>query len=201
MHTVNQFLDFDSASAVAKEFGVLVQRVSLEEEGLQAEAAGGALGAAGAGGDHHGPRRPRQDLAARRDPQDERHHDREGRITQHIGAYTSSTRRARSSFSTRRPRGLHRNARPRREGHGHRRARRRGRRRRHAADRRGARPRQGGGGADHRGGQQNRQARRQARAGADPARGPRTDPRDWGARRSTSRSRPRRASGSRTSSR
>jgi translation initiation factor IF-2 len=43
MYTVNQFLDFDTASAVAKEFGVLVQRVALEEEGLPAEAAGGAL--------------------------------------------------------------------------------------------------------------------------------------------------------------
>jgi len=43
MYTVNQFLDFDTASAVAKEFGVLVQRVALEEEGLPAETAGGAL--------------------------------------------------------------------------------------------------------------------------------------------------------------
>jgi translation initiation factor IF-2 len=32
MYTVNQFLDFDSAADVAKEFGVLVQKVSLEEE-------------------------------------------------------------------------------------------------------------------------------------------------------------------------
>jgi translation initiation factor IF-2 len=43
MYTVNQFLDFDSASAVAKEFGVVVQKVSLEEEGLPTEAGGGQL--------------------------------------------------------------------------------------------------------------------------------------------------------------
>ncbi len=43
LYTVNQFLDFDSASAVAKEFGVLVQRVSLEEEGLPTDVDAGAL--------------------------------------------------------------------------------------------------------------------------------------------------------------
>jgi translation initiation factor IF-2 len=43
MYTVNQFLDFDSASDVAKEFGVLVQKVSLEEEGLPADVETGAL--------------------------------------------------------------------------------------------------------------------------------------------------------------
>ena len=43
MYTVNQFLDFDSASDVAKEFGVLVQKVSLEEEGLPAEVDAGVL--------------------------------------------------------------------------------------------------------------------------------------------------------------
>jgi len=43
MYTVNQFLDFDSASDVAKEFGVLVQKVSLEEEGLPADVDAGAL--------------------------------------------------------------------------------------------------------------------------------------------------------------
>ena len=43
-----------------------------------------------------------------------------------------------------RPRSLHGDARPRRQGHGHRRAGRRRRRRRHAADHRGDQPRQGG---------------------------------------------------------
>jgi translation initiation factor IF-2 len=43
MYTVNQFLDFDSASDVAKEFGVVVQKVSLEEEGLPAEVEAGVL--------------------------------------------------------------------------------------------------------------------------------------------------------------
>ena len=43
MYTVNQFLDFDSASSVAKEFGVMVQKVALEEEGLPHEIDTGAL--------------------------------------------------------------------------------------------------------------------------------------------------------------
>jgi hypothetical protein len=43
--------------------------------------------AAPAGRHHHGPRRPRQDLAARRAPPDRRRVRRAGGITQHIGAY------------------------------------------------------------------------------------------------------------------
>jgi translation initiation factor IF-2 len=43
MYTVNQFLDFESACDVAKEFGVLVQKVSLEEEGLPADVDAGVL--------------------------------------------------------------------------------------------------------------------------------------------------------------
>ncbi len=56
------------------------------------------------------------------------------------------------------PRGVHRNACPRRQGDGHRRARRGGRRRRHAADDRSHQSRQGRRRADHRGDQQDRQA-------------------------------------------
>jgi len=43
LYTVNQFLDFDSACEVAKEFGVLVQKVALDEEGLPADIDAGAL--------------------------------------------------------------------------------------------------------------------------------------------------------------
>ena len=58
------------------------------------------------------------------------------------------------------PRGVHRHARPRRQGDRHRRPGGGGRRRRHAADQGGDRPRQGGGRADHRRHQQDGQGRR-----------------------------------------
>jgi translation initiation factor IF-2 len=43
MFTVNQFLDFEAASAVGKEFGVVVRPVALDEEGLDADQEGGVL--------------------------------------------------------------------------------------------------------------------------------------------------------------
>ena len=64
------------------------------------------------------------------------------------------------------PRGVHRNARPRCEGHRHRGDRRGGRRRRDAADHGGDRPRKGGRRADGDRGQQDRQGELAARAGA-----------------------------------
>ena len=88
------------------------------------------------------------------------------------------------------PRGLHRDARPRRQGDRHRRAGGGGRRRRHAADDRGDQPRQGGRRADDRRDQQDRQARRRPAAGAHRAAAARDRRRDrWAARCSTSRSR------------
>ena len=119
----------------------------------------------------HGPRRPRQDDAARRHPRDvggrhrgRRHHaahrrlpGRDGRPPDHVPRHAG-------------PRGVHRHARPRREGDGHRRARRRGRRRRHAADEGVdlARPRRRG--ADRRRREQGRPARREPRQGEERAR-------------------------------
>ena len=47
----------------------------------------GDLAAASAGRHHHGPRRSRQDVAARCDPPNQRRGRRAGGITQHIGAY------------------------------------------------------------------------------------------------------------------
>ncbi len=82
-----------------------------------------------AGRHHHGPCRPRQDLAARRHPQDQR---RLGRGRRHHAAH----RRLPGDLAARRqdhlhrhagPRGLHGHAGPRRQGDGHRGA---GRRRR-----------------------------------------------------------------------
>ena len=88
-----------------------------------------------------------------------------GGITQHIGAYQVEHRTADDHVHRHAgPRGVHRDARARREGHRHRRPRRRRRRRRDAADRRGDQPRQGREGPDHRRGQQDRQAGARTRA-------------------------------------
>ncbi len=69
-----------------------------------------------------------------------------GGITQHIGAYQVDLAARRQDHLHRhaRPRGLHGDARPRRQGDGHRGAGGGGRRRRHAADDRGDQSRQGG---------------------------------------------------------
>jgi hypothetical protein len=92
-----------------------------------------------------------------------------------------------------RPRRLHRDARPRRQGHRHRRAGGGRRRRRDAADDRGDQPRQGGEGADHRGDQQDRQARRQPDRVRTELLQHEVRSKAWAARRSMSRSRPRRS--------
>ena len=68
------------------------------------------------------------------------------------------------------PRGVHRDARPRREGDRHRGARRRRRRRRDAADEGVDQPRARGRGADRRRDQQDRRSRREPRPGQDGAR-------------------------------
>ena len=125
--------------------------------------------------DHrHGPRGPRQDLAARRDPRDR---GRRGRGRWHHPAHRrlpGAPRRPHDHLPRHAgPRGLHGHARPRRQGHRHRGDRGGRRRRRHAADGRGDRPRQGGRGAGHGRGQQDRQGggRPQPRARrAGPAR-------------------------------
>ena len=91
---------------------------------------------AAAGGDDHGPRRPRQDLAAGRDPRDR---GRRGRGRRHHPAHRRlpgpPQRQDDHLPRHARPRGVHGDARARRQGHRPRRDRRRGRRRRDAADR------------------------------------------------------------------
>ncbi len=71
MATINDMIDADTAQLIAEEMGHSVRRVSEAdvEEGLFDTADDEAqLGTARAGGHRHGSRRPRQDLAARRDP-------------------------------------------------------------------------------------------------------------------------------------
>ena len=128
--------------------------------------------AALAGRDRDGPRRPRQDLAARRAAPRQRG---VGRSRRHHPAYRRlSGDRARERQEDHlhrhaRPRRVHRDARPRRQGHRHRGAGGRGRRRRDAADGRSDQSRQGREGSDDRRDQQDRQAGRQARARAHRA--------------------------------
>ena len=72
MATINQTIDQDTAVLVVEEMGhtAVMRKENVIEEDLQSETSEGARGrAAPAGGDRHGPRRPRQDLAARLHPQ------------------------------------------------------------------------------------------------------------------------------------
>ena len=93
-------------------------------------------------GHDHGPRRPRQDLAARRHPRDRGGRGRGGRHHPAHRRLPGAPRRQHDHLPRHpRPPGLHRHARPRRPGHRHRGHRGGGRRRRHAADARGHRPR------------------------------------------------------------
>ena len=119
-------------------------------------------GHAPAGRHDHGPRRPRQDQAARRDPlgqrgrgRGRRHHPAHRRLSgRDPGPQDHLPRHAG-------PRGVHGHARPRRPGDRYRGAGRGRRRRRDADDAGGDRPHQGGQRADDRGDQQDRPAGRQ----------------------------------------
>ncbi len=163
------------------------------------EIAEAAEGDDAAAGDHRdGPRRSRQDFAARCDPQDEGHGRRGGR--HHAARRRLSGRVRGPSPDVHRhagPCGLHGHARPRRRGDRSRRARHRGDRRRDAADRRGDRARAGRGLSDRGRDQQVRPARRRSAARAPAPDG--AQPRARGFRRrrgllSTSRRRRARAS-------
>ncbi len=174
MATINDVIDADTAQLIAEELGHTVKRVAeadVEEGVFDSRRRSGGARAARAGRDRDGPRRSRQDLAARCHPLDQRGQRRSRR---HHPAH----RRLPGGFAVERqdhlhrhagPRRLHGDARPRRQGHRHRRAGGRRRRRRDAADGRGHQPRQGGEGADDRRHQQDRQAGRQARARAHRA--------------------------------
>ena len=110
-----------------------------------------------AGRDDHGPRRPRQDDAARRDSRDGGRRHRGGR--DHAAHRRLPGRRRRTQDHVPRhagPRGVHGDARSRREGDRHRDPRRRGRRRRDAPDAGVDLPRARRRGADRRRDQQDR---------------------------------------------
>ena len=74
--TINQDIDLDTATLIANEFGFQIESTAFNEEEVltDTETAGqpGGRRPPRAGRHHHGARRPRQDLAARRDPQGER---------------------------------------------------------------------------------------------------------------------------------
>ncbi len=186
MATINQPIDQDTATA---------RRRGIRPHGDRAEGrpARGAVArdvgrhrsaAASAGRDHHGSRRPRQDVAARLHPHHQggggrggRHHAAHRRLP---GADAEGPDHVHRHPGTR---GIHRDARPRRERHRHRHPRGGGGRRRHAADDRSdpARPR--GGSADRRRRQQDRQARRGSRPRAQRPRQAERHPRGMGRRR------------------
>ena len=132
MVTINQVLDQETAMILAEEMGHKAKAAKLDDlDALIAETQEGARRrsrAAPAGGHRDGPRRPRQDVAARLDPPRARRERRGGR---HHAAHRRLPRRdveGRDHVPRHAgPRGVHRHARARRQGHRHRRA---GRRRR-----------------------------------------------------------------------
>ena len=146
MVSVNQSIDLETARSVGAGFGFEVQDVAFREQDFfdDARPAETASGARGATADHHrdGPRRPRQDVAARCDPQDRRR--RRGSRRDHAAhrRLPGADRREEAHLHRHaRPRRLHGDARPRRPAHRHRGARGRRERGRDAPDRRGDRPR------------------------------------------------------------
>ena len=171
MATINQPIDQDTAVLVVEELGhTAVVRQGKRDRRRAAGAADAAprAAAAAAGRHHHGPRRPRQDLAARLHPP---HQGRRGRSGRHHAAHRRVPRRnAEGRDHVPRyagPRGVHGDACARRAGDGHRRAGRRRRRRRHAADGRSDPACARGRSADRRGDQQDRQGRRRPGEGQE----------------------------------
>ena len=143
MANINSELDYDTASLVCSDFGVTLELnlAKTAEDDLKEtdfEDAEEDLGHPSPRGHHHGPRRPRQDLAAGLHPSFSRDCRRSGR---HYAAYRRVYRHHRRPcyYLPRypRPRGLHRHARPRRHVHRHCRAGGGGGRRRDAPDHRG----------------------------------------------------------------
>ena len=170
MATINQVIDQDTAMIVVEEMGHKAVRAKLDDPDAflaeeQPRTRRAEARAARAGRDRDGPRRPRQDFAARLHSPHPRRERRSGR---HHAAYRRLPRRnaARHDHVPRYagPRSVYRDARARCESDRHRHSGRGGGRWRDAADAGSDRPREGRQGADRRGAEQDRQARSECRA-------------------------------------
>ena len=180
MATITQTIDHDTAVLVVEELGhtaVHADAGDVENELLaHVEEAQGEQAAASAGRHHHGPRRPRQDLAARLHPP---HQGRHRRSRRHHPAHRRVPRRNRQGRHQlpryAGPCGVLADACARRQAHRHRGAGGRGRRRRDAADDRSGAAREVRGRAADRRDQQDGQVRRRSAARqertAEPRRG------------------------------
>ena len=175
MVTATQSVSDDTLQVLGTELNYDIEVVSPEDEDRELlesfdiefgenERRRGGSRSSSAGRHRDGSRRPRQDQAAGRDPQDQRrgprgrwHHPGHRRLP---GGHRGRRRGAQDHLH-RHPgsRGVHRHACPWREVDRHRRAGGGGRRRCDAADDRGAQPRLGGRSAGRRRGEQDRQGR------------------------------------------
>ena len=169
--TANQALPQELAEKICEDLGVEAMVVTFEEEiDLQQEESRRGRGEAGARARRSSPS---WDTSTTARPRCSTPSARRGwpRARPEASPSTSAPRRIDPQRQADRlhrhpgPRGVHPDARPRRQGHGHRRPGGGGGRRRHAADRRGDQPRPRRASADHRRHQQDRQVQRQPRAG------------------------------------
>ena len=103
MMTINSTLDIETAKDLAREFGAEIEMRSFEQELVSAEGEESKpedIESARAGRHRHGPRRPRQDVAARRHPRNARSPSARPAASRSTSAPTTSTSATAAAWSS-----------------------------------------------------------------------------------------------------